>query len=180
MLLENLIACFTLVTELFFFSRLCESAVNSRNTITVNEPEKGAIWILEQTSYPIIWTQSKFCFKWNIELLDNEENKVVEISSGLSEFSEGTMRHVWLIPHTVPSGDYRVRICEHSAPEICGNSDLFSIRSSEGKKTYSNQVIKDSFQQPLPHAQLWHCLHFSVNVLVFAYMKYFVHMLYAA
>ncbi|KAJ7374508.1 hypothetical protein OS493_004846 [Desmophyllum pertusum] len=45
------------------------------------------------------------------------------------------MRHVWLIPHTVPSGDYRVKICEHSAPETCGNSDSFSIRSSKELRT---------------------------------------------
>ena len=134
MLLENLIACFALVTDLLISSRLCEGALNTRNIITVNEPERGAIWISGQHSYPITWTQSKFCFKWNIELLDTEEKKIAEISTGLSEFNEGQMRHVWLVPSTIQTGDYRIKICENSAPETCGNSESFSIRNSKGKK----------------------------------------------
>lgn len=134
MLLENLIVRLTLVTELFFFRRLCESAQKPGNVITVSEPESGTTWISGHNSYPITWTQSKSCFKWNIELLDNEENKVVEISSGLSEFKEGTMRHIWLVPQTIQSGDYRIKICENSAPETCGSSGTFTIRNSKGKK----------------------------------------------
>ena len=135
MLLENLVLRLTLATELLFFSRLCESALNQRNIITVSQPERGDVWISGHNSYPIAWTQSKYCFKWNIELLDNEENKVVEISSGLSEFKDDTMRYTWLVPQTIQSGSYRVKICENSAPETCGNSGSFSIRNSKGKKT---------------------------------------------
>lgn len=135
MLLDYLVVRLTLVTELFVFSRLCESALNTRNTITVSQPERGAVWISGHSSYPIAWTQSKFCFKWNIELLDNEENKVVEITSGLSEFKDDVMKHSWLVPQTIQSGNYRIKICENSAPETCGNSGSFSIRNSKGKKT---------------------------------------------
>jgi len=135
MLLETLVLRLTLVMELFFFSRFCESALSPGNIITISQPERGAVWISGHNSYPIEWTQSKFCFKWNIELLDIEENKVVEISSGLSEFKDDTMKHSWLVPQTIQSGSYRIKICENSAPETCGNSGSFTIRNSNGKTT---------------------------------------------
>lgn len=87
-----------------------------------------------QHSYPIIWTQSKFCFKWDIELLDNEERKIAQISTGLSEFKEGSMRHIWLVPPTIQNGDYLIKICENSAPETCGKSSSFFIRTTKGGK----------------------------------------------
>lgn len=145
MLLENLIVRLTLVTELFFFRRLCECTLKPRNIITVSEPERGAIWLSGQNSYPITWSQSKSCFKWNIDLLDNEENKVVEISSGLSEYKEGTMKRIWLVPHSIQSGDYRIKVCENSSPETCGHSGTFTIRNSKGKNIADYQFIKDSF-----------------------------------
>ena len=138
MLLVNLVVRLTLVIELFFFSRLCESTLNPRNIITISQPERGAVWISGHNLYPIAWTQTKFCFKWNIELLDSEENKVAEVSSGLSEFKDDLMKHSWLVPQTIQSGSYRIKICENSAPESCGNSGSFSIRNSNGKKTYIN------------------------------------------
>ena len=135
MLLKSVVVRLTLVTELFLFSRLCESTVNPRNIIKISQPERGAVWISGHNSYPIAWTQSKFCFKWNIELLDSKENKVVEISSGLSEFKDDTMKHSWLVPQTIQSGSYRIKICENSAPETCGNSGSFTIKNGNGKKT---------------------------------------------
>ena len=138
MLLENVVVRLTLVTALFFFSRLCESTLNTRNIIKISQPERGAVWISGHNSYPIAWTQSKFCFKWNIELLDSKENKVVEISSGLSEFKDDTMKHSWLVPPTIQSGSYRIKICENNAPETCGNSGSFTIRNGNGKKTKIN------------------------------------------
>ena len=160
MWLENLVVRLRFVTELFFFSRLCESALSQGNVITISQPERGAVWISGHNSYPITWTQSKYCFKWNIELLDSEENKVVEISVGLSEFKDDAMKHSWLVPQTIQSGSYRIKICENSAPETCGNSGSFTIRKSNGKKTQmiKTQVIKDSFQS-LSLAQLKFCLH---------------------
>lgn len=145
MLLENLIVRLTLVTELFFFRRLCECTLKPRNVITVSEPERGAIWLSGQNSYPITWSQSKSCFKWNIDLLDNEENKVVEISSGLSEYKEGTMKHIWLVPHSIQSGDYRIKVCENSYPETCGKSGTFTIRNSKGKKSQITNSLKILF-----------------------------------
>ena len=135
MLLKSVVVRLTLVTELFLFSRLCESTANPRNIIKISQPERGAVWISGHNSYPIAWTQSKFCFKWNIELLDSKENKVVEISSGLSEFKDDTMKHSWLVPQTIQSGSYRIKICENSAPETCGNSGSFTIKNGNGKKT---------------------------------------------
>ena len=135
MLLKSVVVRLTLVTELFLFSRLCESTVNPRNIIKISQPERGAVWISGHNSYPIAWTQSKFCFKWNMELLDSKENKVVEISSGLSEFKDDTMKHSWLVPQTIQSGSYRIKICENSAPETCGNSGSFTIKNGNGKKT---------------------------------------------
>ena len=135
MLLENLVVRLTLVIELFFFSRFCESVLNPGNMITISQPERGAVWISGHNSYSIEWTQSKFCFKWNIELLDSENNKVVEISSGLSEFKDDMMKHSWLVPQTIQSGSYRIQICENSAPETCGNSGSFTIRNGNGKTT---------------------------------------------
>ena len=135
MLLKSVVVRLTLVTELFLFSRLCESIVNPRNLIKISQPERGAVWISGHNSYPIAWTQSKFCFKWNIELLDSKENKIVEISSGSSEFKDDTMKHSWLVPQTIQSGSYRIKICENSAPETCGNSGSFTIKNGNGKKT---------------------------------------------
>ena len=135
MLLKSVVVRLTLVTELFLFSRLCESTVNPRNIIKISQPERGAVWISGHNSYPIAWTQSKFCFKWNIELLDSKENKVLKISSGLSEFKDDTMKYSWLVPQTIQSGSYRIKICENSAPETCGNSGSFTIKNGNGKKT---------------------------------------------
>jgi len=134
MMLENLVVRMTFVAELFFFSRLCDSAVDPGNIITISQPQRGAVWISGHNSYPIAWTQSKFCFKWNIELLDSEENKVVEISSGLSEFKDDMMKHSWLVPQTIQSGSYHIKICENSAPETCGDSGSFTIRNGNGEK----------------------------------------------
>ena len=135
MLLENLRTCLTLVLELFFFfAQFGKSAQDQRNIITVIEPGKGAIWLSGQHSYPITWSQSKFSFKWNIVLLDSEENKVADISTGLSEFNEGTMIHQWLVPQSVQTGSYKIQICVSSSPDDCGNSESFSIRKSEGEK----------------------------------------------
>lgn len=139
---ENVTACLTLILELLIFcARISVSALNQRNVIKVTGPTKGDVWIPGQTSYPITWTQSKFSFKWNIELLDNEENKVADISTGLSEFNEVEMIHRWLVPQGVQSGNYKIKICASASPDDCSSSDLFSIRKSEGKskkkkKTY--------------------------------------------
>ena len=135
MLLKNLTSCFTLVLELFvFFARISECSTNQQNVITITEPGKDAIWISGQNPYPITWSQSKFTFKWNIVLLDNDENKVADISTGLSEFNEVKMRHQWIVPTSIQTGKYRIRICATNTPEDCGSSDSFSIRNSKGKK----------------------------------------------
>ena len=131
---ENVTAHLTLALELLiFFARISVCALNQRNVITVTEPAKGNIWISGQTSYPITWTQSKFSFKWNIVLLDKDQNKVVDISTGLSEFNEAKMIHNWLVPQSVQTGNYKIKICASASPDDCGSSDPFSIQNSEGK-----------------------------------------------
>ena len=59
----------------------------------------------------------------------------MEISSGLSVFKDDTMKHSWLVPQTIQSGSYRIKICENSAPETCGNSGSFIIKNGNGKKS---------------------------------------------
>lgn len=135
MLLEKITAYLALVLELFIFcARTGQCALNQQNKITVTEPGKDAIWISGQNSYPITWSQSKFSFKWNIALMDNEENKVADISTGLSEFNEDQMIHHWLIPQGIQTGSYKVQICASSSPDDCGSSDSFLIRNHEGKR----------------------------------------------
>ena len=107
---------------------------NVRNIITLTNPEKHAVWVIGQNSNSISWSQSKFCFKWNIELLDNQHNKVLDISIGLSEFKEGVMRHHWMVPMTVQSGDYRIRICESNSADSCGVSETLFIKNKKGEK----------------------------------------------
>ena len=70
--------------------------------------------------------------------MDNEENKVADISTGLSEFNEDQMIHHWLIPQSIQTGSYKVQICASSSPDDCGSSDSFLIRNHEGKRNYNN------------------------------------------
>ena len=149
---KNVTACLTLILEvLIFCARISVSALNQRNVITVTEPTKDDVWIPGQTSYPITWTQSKFSFKWNIVLLDNEQNKVADISTGLSEFNEVEMIHRWLVPQSLQTRNYKTQICASASPDDCGGSDSFSIRKSEGK---SKSKKKHSFVKSLNYVHM--------------------------
>ncbi|PFX23498.1 Lysine-specific demethylase 8, partial [Stylophora pistillata] len=165
MLIKKLITYLALVIDLLVPSLLCEGALNSKNNITVIEPVKGAIWMSGQHSYPIIWTQSKFCFKWNIELLDHEERKIAQISTGLSEFKEGSMRHAWLVPPTIQNGDYLIKICENSAPETCGRSSSFFIRTTKENVIFMIEIGTADFDafSPIQTPQMKETLSFSGN-----------------
>lgn len=144
MLLKILRRCFSLSLQLFIIQeRICECTKSQGNVITVTEPGKDAIWISGPNSYPITWSQSKFSFKWNIVLFDNERNKITDISTGLREFNEVEMTHQWLVPLSVQSGSYKIQICATSVPEECGSSDVFSIRNSKGKLPVVVTFIQD-------------------------------------
>ena len=120
-----------LICLLFSVRHVELSDIPPGNEIRVSEPGKNTVWLPGQNSFSITWTQSMFCFRWNIELLDTEKSRVVEVSTSLSEFKEGAMEYQWLVPSTILPGVYHIKVSDASSPSHFGISESFIVANKD-------------------------------------------------